>query len=104
MSGPSEVPIQLQLAGAVAFLLAGFLDQLIEYVLAFHKRSDVVFRYRDWIPEDVLLLQGVVGGAKEIAILARLLGIHIKVAVAWQHASAGDWMSYAADISHRLES
>lgn len=37
------------------------------------------------------------------AILARLLGIHIKVAVAWQHASAGDWMSYAADISHRLE-
>jgi hypothetical protein len=38
------------------------------------------------------------------AILARLLGIHIKVAVAWQHASAGDWMSYAADVSHRLES
>jgi len=37
------------------------------------------------------------------AILARLLGIHIKVAVAWQHASAGDWMSYAADVSHRLE-
>jgi hypothetical protein len=24
------------------------------------------------------------------AILARILGIHIKVAVAWQHASAGD--------------
>ena len=38
------------------------------------------------------------------AILARLLGIHIKVAVAWQHASAGDWMRYAADVSHRLES
>ncbi len=37
------------------------------------------------------------------AILARLLGIHIKVAVAWQHASAGDWMTYAADVSHRLE-
>ena len=37
------------------------------------------------------------------AILARLLGIHIKVAVAWQRASAGDWMTYAADISHRLE-
>ncbi len=37
------------------------------------------------------------------AILARLLGIHIKVAVAWQHASAGDWMAYAADISHRQE-
>ena len=37
------------------------------------------------------------------AILARLLGIHIKVAVAWQRACAGDWMTYAADISHRLE-
>ncbi len=37
------------------------------------------------------------------AILARLLGIHIKVAVAWQHASAGDWMTYAADVSRRQE-
>ncbi|MFI5065484.1 MAG: hypothetical protein ACHP9Z_16120 [Streptosporangiales bacterium] len=37
------------------------------------------------------------------AILARMLGIHIKVAVAWQHACAGDWMTYAAGISHRLE-
>ena len=37
------------------------------------------------------------------AVLARLLGIHIKVAVAWQHASAGDWTSYAADVSRRLE-
>ena len=37
------------------------------------------------------------------AILARLLGIHIKVAVAWQRASACDWMTYAADVSHRLE-
>jgi hypothetical protein len=35
------------------------------------------------------------------AVLARLLGIHIKVAVAWQHASAGDWTTYAADYSHR---
>jgi hypothetical protein len=35
------------------------------------------------------------------AVLARLLGIHIKVAVAWQHASAGDWTSYAAGYSHR---
>jgi integrase len=37
------------------------------------------------------------------AVLARLLGIHIKVAVAWQHVSAGDWTSYAADISRRLD-
>ncbi|MEV1177559.1 hypothetical protein [Nonomuraea sp. NPDC049784] len=35
------------------------------------------------------------------AILARMLGIHIKVAVAWQQASAGDWMTYAADVSRR---
>ncbi|MDP9117968.1 MAG: hypothetical protein M3O28_12055, partial [Actinomycetota bacterium] len=35
------------------------------------------------------------------AVLARLLGIHIKVAVTWQQAAAGDWTSYAADYSHR---
>jgi hypothetical protein len=28
-----------------------------------------------------------------------MLGIHIDVA--WQRASAGDWMTYAADISRR---
>jgi hypothetical protein len=33
--------------------------------------------------------------------LARLLGIHIKVAVQWQHAAAGDWTTYAADYSRR---
>jgi len=35
------------------------------------------------------------------ALLARLLGIHIGVAVAWQRASAGDWTAYAADFSRR---
>jgi integrase len=35
------------------------------------------------------------------AVLARMLGIHITVAVAWQRASAGDWAAYAADISKR---
>ncbi len=35
------------------------------------------------------------------AVLARMLGIHITVAVQWQRASAGDWMSYAADVSRR---
>jgi hypothetical protein len=34
-------------------------------------------------------------------VLARLLGIHIKVAVAWQQACAGDWTTYAADYSRR---
>ncbi len=35
------------------------------------------------------------------ALLARLLGIHISVAVTWQRASSGDWTSYAADYSRR---
>ena len=35
------------------------------------------------------------------AILARMLGINISVAVAWQRASAGDWMTYAAGVSRR---
>jgi hypothetical protein len=35
------------------------------------------------------------------AIVARTLGIHISVAASWQRASAGDWMSYAAEISRR---
>ncbi|HKR48058.1 MAG TPA: hypothetical protein VJT72_00505 [Pseudonocardiaceae bacterium] len=38
------------------------------------------------------------------AALARMLGINIKVAVAWQHASAGDWTTYAADVSRRRSS
>ena len=35
------------------------------------------------------------------ALLARLLGINISVAVAWQRASAGDWTTYAATYSRR---
>ncbi len=35
------------------------------------------------------------------AVLARMLGIHISVAVAWQRASAGDWAAYAAQVSRR---
>jgi hypothetical protein len=35
------------------------------------------------------------------AVLARMLGLHISVAVAWQRASAGDWANYAADVSRR---
>ena len=35
------------------------------------------------------------------AILARMLGIHISVAVAWQRAAAGDWAAYAAQVSRR---
>jgi hypothetical protein len=35
------------------------------------------------------------------AALARMLGIHITVAVAWQRASAGDWAAYAAEVSRR---
>ncbi|MFE9500752.1 hypothetical protein [Streptomyces collinus] len=35
------------------------------------------------------------------AILARTLGIHTDVAVAWQRLPAGDWANYAAEVSHR---
>jgi len=35
------------------------------------------------------------------AVLARMLGIHIAVAAAWQRAAAGDWAAYAAQISRR---
>ncbi|ACZ87612.1 hypothetical protein [Streptosporangium roseum] len=35
------------------------------------------------------------------AVPARMLGIHITVAIAWQRASTGDWMAYAAEVSRR---
>ncbi len=35
------------------------------------------------------------------ALLARMLGIHIGVAVQWQKISSGDWAAYAADVSRR---
>ena len=35
------------------------------------------------------------------AILARTLGVSTDVAVVWQRLSAGDWASYAADVSRR---
>lgn len=37
------------------------------------------------------------------ALLARMLGVHISVAVAWQRASGGDWTTYAADVSRRAD-
>ncbi|MEJ8632244.1 hypothetical protein [Streptomyces sp. MS2.AVA.5] len=41
-------------------------------------------------------------GAQPAAVLARTLGIDITVAVKWQRAAAGDWASYAADVSRRV--
>ncbi|WP_162788479.1 hypothetical protein [Amycolatopsis albispora] len=35
------------------------------------------------------------------AVLAKMLGIHISVAGAWQRASSGDWTTYAVEVSHR---
>jgi hypothetical protein len=35
------------------------------------------------------------------ALLARMLGMHISVAVAWQRASSGDWTGYAAQVARR---
>lgn len=33
------------------------------------------------------------------AVIARMLGVHIQVAVEWQRACSGDWARYAADYS-----
>ncbi|MFF9646222.1 hypothetical protein [Kitasatospora aureofaciens] len=38
------------------------------------------------------------------AILARTLGIHTDLAVAWQRLSAGDWANCAAEVSRRTTS
>jgi hypothetical protein len=38
------------------------------------------------------------------AILARTLAISTDAAVTWQRHAAGDWITYAADVSHRRES
>ncbi|MGW6506482.1 hypothetical protein ACWGCP_02800 [Streptomyces niveus] len=35
------------------------------------------------------------------AILALTLGLHITVAVKWQRAAAGDWGTYAGEVSRR---
>jgi hypothetical protein len=35
------------------------------------------------------------------AVFARMLGIHIGVAVQWQKISSGDWAAYAAAVSRR---
>ena len=35
------------------------------------------------------------------AVLAQMLGMHVEVAVAWQQASSGDWMAYAAEAGRR---
>jgi hypothetical protein len=35
------------------------------------------------------------------SVLARSLGISVRTAVNWQHASSGDWVAYAADIGQR---
>ncbi|MGH2835870.1 MAG: hypothetical protein ACRDKD_06625 [Solirubrobacteraceae bacterium] len=37
------------------------------------------------------------------ALLARLLGIDIASAIAWQRASSGDWMTYAANVTRRSQ-
>ncbi len=67
-----------------AFRLAERLRQL--GVSAAQSRSAALFQLATDLPATVL---------------ARMLGIHITVAVAWQRASSGDWAAYAAEISRR---
>jgi hypothetical protein len=45
--------------------------------------------------------RGPAGRAPEAQSPARRAPDPIDVAVAWQRASAGDWMTYAADVSRR---
>ena len=40
-------------------------------------------------------------GELPAAVIARMLGVHIKVAVEWQRAASGDWTTYAAEYSRR---
>jgi hypothetical protein len=62
-------------------------EQLIRRFLEFTKaRSTALFQLASELPA---------------AILARLLGIHISVAVKWQQASSGDWTKYAAEVTRR---
>jgi hypothetical protein len=35
------------------------------------------------------------------AVLARLLGVTVDVAAAWQRAAAGSWLGYAAAVGRR---
>jgi hypothetical protein len=34
-------------------------------------------------------------------VIAKMLGVHIAVAVKWQQIASGDWTTYAADYSRR---
>jgi hypothetical protein len=43
----------------------------------------------------------MLAGEVPAAILAKMLGIHIKAAIQWQQLSNGDWTTYAAEISQR---
>jgi hypothetical protein len=69
-----------------AYQLAGRLRQL--GIRSGQSRSTALFQLATDLPA---------------AILARLLGIHINVAVTWQRASAGDWTDYAAEVSRRTQ-
>ena len=58
------------------------------------------------VPSGATRSTALFGLAAELpaALLSRLLGIHISVAVQWQHASSGDWTRYAAEVGRRIES
>jgi hypothetical protein len=71
-----------------AFRLAERLNQL--GIHCGQSRSAALFQHATDLPAALL--------AKK---LAKMLGNHNPVAVTWQRASAGDWTSYAADLSRR---
>jgi hypothetical protein len=57
------------------------------------------WRHRSGQPRSAALFQ--LATDVPAAVLARMLGIHITVAVTWQRASSGDWTTYAAEVSRR---
>ena len=55
---------------------------------------------RSWLSSSLFQVAAEVPAA----ILARTLAISTDAAVTWLRHAAGDWITYAADVSHRLES
>jgi hypothetical protein len=69
---------------------------LVEFAVKFNAEVSGLHQRLPVLPAELKVTEGV-----PASILARMLGIHIGVAVQWQRATSGDWGSYAADISRR---
>ena len=86
------------ISGQAGFSGAAILAGL---VLAFLIARSITGPLLDMVRAMSRLAQGDLATEIPAAILARTLGIHTDVAVSWQRLSAGDWTSYAAEVSQR---